>query len=81
MKFGAYVGKTVRHLREDGDPTFGDVWTYCALDADTKLVPVYRVSSKRNMPNTVAFIQDFASRLNNRVQISQSRSDFNRRPS
>jgi IS1 family transposase len=65
-----YVGKKVRHLREDDDPTFGDVWTYCALDADTKLVPSYRVSSKRNMPNTVAFIQDLASRLNNRVQIS-----------
>lgn len=65
-----YVGKKVRHLREDDDPTFGDVWTYCALDADTKLVPAYRVSSKRNMPNTVAFIQDLASRLNNRVQIS-----------
>jgi IS1 family transposase len=64
-----YVGKKVRHLREDDDPTFGDVWTYCALDADTKLVPAYRVS-KRNMPNTVAFIQDLASRLNNRVQIS-----------
>ncbi len=65
-----YVGKKVRHLREDDDPTFGDVWTYCALGADTKLVPAYRVSSKRNMPNTVAFIQDLASRLNNRVQIS-----------
>ena len=65
-----YIGKKVRHLREDDDPTFGDVWTYCALDADTKLVPAYRVSSKRNMPNTVAFIQDLASRLNNRVQIS-----------
>ena len=65
-----YIGKKVRHLREDDDPTFGDVWTYCALDADTKLVPAYRVSSKRNMPNTVAFVQDLASRLNNRVQIS-----------
>jgi IS1 family transposase len=65
-----FIGKKVRHLREDDDPTYGDGWTYCALDADTKLVPAYRVSSTRNMPNTVAFIQELASRLNDRVQIS-----------
>jgi IS1 family transposase len=65
-----FIGKKIRHVTEFDDPTFGDVWTYCALDADTKLVPAYRVSSSRNMPNTVAFIQDLASRLNNRVQIS-----------
>jgi hypothetical protein len=26
-----FIGKKVRHLREDDDPTFGDVWTYCAM--------------------------------------------------
>jgi IS1 family transposase len=65
-----FIGKKIRHVTEFDDPTFGDVWTYCAIDAETKLVPAYRVSSKRNMPNTVAFVQDLASRLNNRVQIS-----------
>jgi len=29
-----FIGKKVRHLREDDDPTFGDVWTYCAIDAE-----------------------------------------------
>src|SRR5262245_27094798 len=65
-----FIGKKVRHLREDDDPTFGDVWTYCAIDAETKLVPTYKVASKRNLPNTIAFISDLKSRMNNRIQIS-----------
>ena len=65
-----FIGKKVRHLREDDDPTFGDVWIYCAIDAETKLVPSYKVASKRNMPNTIEFISDLKSRMNNRIQIS-----------
>lgn len=65
-----YVGKKARHVREGDDPTMGDVWTYCAIDSDTKLVPAYHVSSSRNHKETIAFITDLASRLNNRVQIS-----------
>jgi hypothetical protein len=65
-----FIGKKVRHLREDDDPTFGDVWTYCAIDAETKLVPSYKVASKRNLPNTVEFISDLKPRMNNRIQIS-----------
>jgi len=65
-----FIGKKIRHLREDDNPTFGDVWTYCAIDAETKLVPSYKVASKRNMPNTIEFIADLKSRMNNRIQIS-----------
>lgn len=65
-----FIGKKVRHLKEDDDPQFGDVWTYCALDADTKLVPCFHVAGQRDAENTNAFISDLASRLNNRVQIS-----------
>src|ERR1051326_6891783 len=65
-----FIGKKVRHLLEDDNPTFGDVWTYCAIDAETKLVPTYKVASKRNLPNTVEFISDLKSRMNNRIQIS-----------
>lgn len=64
-----YIGKKMRHVKEDDDPTMGDVWTYCAIDAETKLVPSYHVSSRRNRENTVAFLSDLASRLNNRVRI------------
>lgn len=65
-----FVGKKMRHVKPEDDQTFGDVWTYCALDAETKLVPSYRVSSTRDIFNTAEFISDLASRLNNRVQIS-----------
>jgi IS1 family transposase len=65
-----YVGKKMRHVKEGDDPQLGDVWTYCAIDADTKLVPAYHVSSSRNHEETIAFLTDLAWRLNNRVQIS-----------
>jgi len=69
-EIGGFIGKKVRNLREDDDPTFGDVWTFCAIDAETKLVPAYKVASKRNTPNTIEFISDLKSRMNNRIQIS-----------
>src|SRR5262249_20894684 len=47
----------------------GDQWTFVALDADSKLVPVYRVG-KRTRETAVAFIADLSDRLSNRVQIS-----------
>lgn len=65
-----YIGKKMRHWQVGDDPTYGDVWTYCAIDADTKLVPSYHVSNTRDLYNTTEFIADLASRLNNRVQIS-----------
>src|SRR6266481_3979118 len=70
MRFGDTLGKKARHVKDGDDPTLGDVWTYCAIDSDTKLVPSYHVSSSRNHKETIAFITDLASRLNNRVQIS-----------
>jgi len=33
-----FVGKKERHMRPGDDPQFGNVWTYCAIDADTKLI-------------------------------------------
>ncbi len=65
-----YIGKKMRHVTPEDDPTFGDVWTFCAIDSDTKLVPSYHVASNRSIANTTAFIADLAKRLNNRVQIS-----------
>ncbi|HUE51539.1 MAG TPA: IS1 family transposase [Terriglobales bacterium] len=64
-----FIGKKERHVRVDDDPELGDVWTYCAIDAETKLVPTFKVG-KRNRATTTAFVQDVASRLRNRVQIS-----------
>jgi IS1 family transposase len=47
----------------------GSVWTYCAIDADTKLVPAFKVG-ERNPATTQAFVQDVSERMANRVQIS-----------
>ncbi len=65
-----FIGKKQAHVKEGDDPTLGTVWTFCAIDAETKLVPTYRVSNNRSIETTAAFISDLASRLNNRVQIS-----------
>jgi hypothetical protein len=70
MKSEGFIGKKVRHLRENDDPTFGDVWTYCAIDAETKLVPSYKVAHKRILPGTIELSATFESRMNNRTQIS-----------
>jgi hypothetical protein len=47
----------------------GNVWTFCAIDSDTKLVPAYKVG-KRDFATANAFVSDVAARLRNRVQIS-----------
>jgi len=48
---------------------YGDVWTFIALDADTKLIPSYIVG-KRDAYHAKAFMQDLSERISNRVQIS-----------
>jgi IS1 family transposase len=53
----------------EGQFGYGDVWTWVALDADTKLVPCYLVG-ERTATDADVFINDLASRLNNRIQLS-----------
>jgi hypothetical protein len=40
-----FIGKKDRHVRPGDDPQFGNVWTFCAIDAETKLVPAFRVGN------------------------------------
>lgn len=47
----------------------GDVWLWVAVDADTKLVPCWRLGD-RNAGTAFAFVNDLADRLNNRVQLT-----------
>lgn len=47
----------------------GDVWTWVAIDADTKLVPSWAVG-RRDAFTGHAFIRDLASRLATRVQVT-----------
>jgi IS1 family transposase len=64
-----FIGKKEKHRRHDDDPTLGDVWTFCAIDAETKLVPSFKVG-KRDHFTANDFVSDVASRLINRPQIS-----------
>jgi IS1 family transposase len=64
-----FIGKKQRHVRPKDDPQLGDVWTFCAIDAETKLVPAFKVG-KRDHDTADAFVADLASRMRNRVQIS-----------
>jgi IS1 family transposase len=48
---------------------FGDVWTWVGLCADTKLVPSWRVGP-RDAATAHEFMQDLASRLRHRVQLT-----------
>src|ERR1700682_4322113 len=64
-----FIGKKEKHRRDDDDPTLGDVWTFCAIDAETKLVPAFKVG-KRDAETANAFVSDLAERLTSRVQIS-----------
>jgi IS1 family transposase len=65
-----FVGKKDRHVRPGDDPQFGNVWTFCVIDADTKLVPTFRVSGDRDVKTATGFVLDVADRMKNRVQIS-----------
>jgi len=48
---------------------YGDIWTWVALDADTKLVPSFCVGN-RDAKTAKLFIDDLAGRLANRVQLT-----------
>src|SRR2546427_6957394 len=64
-----FIGKKEKHIFFNDDPTLGDVWTFCAIDAESKLVPAFKVG-KRDHVTANAFVKDLAERLDNRVQIS-----------
>jgi IS1 family transposase len=64
-----FVGKKEKHVKPEDDTSIGSVWTFCAIDAETKLVPAFRVG-KRDAATANAFLEDVAERMTGRVQIS-----------
>ncbi len=66
----AYIGmkqKTARALGKTDE--FGDLYTFVAIDAQTKLVPCWHVG-KRTWNDTALFVNDLRGRLVNRPQIT-----------
>ena len=62
-----FVGAKQKNARRAG--VYGDVWTFIALDAATKLIPSF-VVGKRDAYHAKAFMSDLAARLEKRVQLS-----------
>jgi IS1 family transposase len=62
-----FIGAKRKNAQRTGN--FGDVWTFIALDADTKLIPSF-VVGKRDAYHTKMFIADLAGRVSNRIQLS-----------
>jgi IS1 family transposase len=52
-----------------GTPGYGDVWTFTAICADTKLIPTWLVG-ERTSDDAEVFMNDLASRMANRIQLS-----------
>ena len=67
----SFVGMKAKNVPFELSNTFGfgDVWTFVAIDAETKLVPCWKVGP-RNSATTEAFIFDLSLRLRDRVQLT-----------
>jgi len=48
---------------------YGDVWTFTAIDADSKLIPSWLIGN-RDLETATAFLEDLAGRLSNRIQLT-----------
>jgi IS1 family transposase len=55
--------------KKKGQFGYGDVWTWVAIDADTKLVPSFMVGN-RDGRTAKMFIDDLAGRLAHRIQLT-----------
>ena len=64
----SFVGAKQRHV-EAGARGYGDVWTWTALDPDTKLVVCWLVAP-RSHEAAREFIRDLEVRLANRIQLT-----------
>jgi IS1 family transposase len=60
--------RTYQRIRV-GQFGFGDVWTWTAMCADTKLICSYKIGT-RGASTAYAIMHDLASRLSNRIQLT-----------
>src|SRR4051812_2156917 len=66
----SFVGGKDKNLSDEKkEAGLGSVWTWTAIDADTKLIASWLVGS-RDAGSAYEFMQDVASRLRGRVQLT-----------
>jgi IS1 family transposase len=67
--FGGCKDRNATAAKVERDGICGSVWTWTAIDAETKLVPCWLIGP-RDAGCAADFIQDLANRLANRVQLT-----------
>jgi IS1 family transposase len=65
----SFVGSKAKNVPLDKNGEWGDVWTWTALDADTKLMISYAVGN-RGAETAKYFMEDLALRVASRIQIT-----------
>ena len=67
----AFVYAKEKHVpkNKQGQFGYGDVWTFTAIDADSKLIPTWHVGN-RDIKDATIFMKDLAGRLKNKVQLT-----------
>jgi IS1 family transposase len=65
----SFVGAKAKNVPEKKRGQWGDVWTWTAIDADSKLIIGYRVG-QRTAADAYDFMSDVAGRLTSRVQLT-----------
>jgi IS1 family transposase len=68
-KIWSFVYSKQKNVPEGMEGEAGDLWTWTAICADTKLVPSWRIGS-RDFETALDFTTDLASRLSNRIQLT-----------
>ena len=64
----SFVGAKQKSVKK-GAKAHGDIWTWTAIDAKTKLIPCWMLGT-RDADSADVFIKDLASRLTHRVQLT-----------
>lgn len=65
----SFVGAKMKNVTEGKAQEWGDVWTWTAIDADSKLIVSYLVG-QRGAAWAREFMEDVASRVASRIQIT-----------
>ena len=67
----AFVGAKMKNASEAKvvNQGWGDIWTWTAIDADTKLIVSYMLG-QRGAETALAFMRDAASRISTRIQLT-----------
>jgi IS1 family transposase len=65
----SFVYSKAKNVPDGMEGNAGDIWTWTAIDAETKLVPSWRVGS-RDAEAANDFIKDLAGRMASRIQLT-----------